>query len=151
MSHIRKILLSMVCFVGMVIGVSAYAAKGVVGYWQTIDHDTNKPSSLIYIWKSKGKYFGKIAKVYQENGHKKKDRCVKCTGSRRNKPMLGLEIIRNMVAQRDEWTDGTILDPTNGKDYHAKMWLEKGERELHVRGYIGIPLFGRTDVWYRYK
>lgn len=151
MSYLSKLGRCLVIAVTSLFALTGLAGRGILGNWQTIDADTHKPSSLIYIWKHNGKYFGKIAKIYKEHGHKTTDRCVKCTGFRHNKPMLGLEIIRHMVAESGHWGDGLILDPRNGKEYHARMWLENGGRELHVRGYIGIPLFGRTDVWYRYK
>lgn len=135
----------------MVVFNSFAARNPVVGNWQTIDDKTGKPGSLIYVWEKDGIYYGKVAKIYAENGQKTTDRCVNCQGERKNKPNLGLTIIEGMKWDGSKWTDGTVLDPRDGKVYHAEMWLENNNTELHLRGYIGIPLFGRTATWYKYK
>ncbi|HRT54643.1 MAG TPA: DUF2147 domain-containing protein, partial [Flavobacteriales bacterium] len=64
---------------------------------------------------------------------------------RKDQPVLGMEIIRDMVKDDDEWEDGTILDPENGKVYDCKLWLEDGK--LMVRGYVAF--FYRTQEWVR--
>ncbi len=143
--------LKLIAIMMMFLCVNTFAASAVTGYWTTLDDKTGKPSSLIYIWQKDQLFYGKIAKIYREDGQKNTDRCTKCTGEQHNKPMLGLTIIRDMKAEYNRWTDGLVLDPRNGKEYHAQMWLEKNGSELHLRGYIGLPLFGRTAVWYRHN
>jgi uncharacterized protein (DUF2147 family) len=49
----------------------------------------------------------------------------------------------------DEYQGGEILDPENGKVYRVKMNLQDRGRTLHVRGFIGFSLFGRTQIWIR--
>jgi uncharacterized protein (DUF2147 family) len=71
--------------------------------------------------------------------------CDKCPGDRKNKRIVGLEIIRGMKADGDTWAEGTILDPETGNVYDCKMWLENGK--LMVRGYVAF--FFRTQVWVR--
>ncbi|HNA34041.1 MAG TPA: DUF2147 domain-containing protein, partial [Flavobacteriales bacterium] len=68
-----------------------------------------------------------------------------CPADRKDQPVLGMEIIRDMVKDDDEWEDGTILDPENGKVYDCKLWLEDGK--LMVRGYVAF--FYRTQEWVR--
>lgn len=122
------------------------------GYWNTIDHDTNKPSSVIKIWQAKdGLYYGKIDYIYPEHGHKKSDVCKKCKGPLHNKPILGMQIIQHFQATQDPnfYNKGRIMDPTNGKTYKCRMTLKEKGSVLDVHGYIGIPLFGRSDIWYR--
>ena len=71
--------------------------------------------------------------------------CDKCTDDRKDQRILGLPIIRNMKKNGNEWEDGTILDPENGKVYDCKIWLEDGK--LMVRGYVAF--FYRTQQWVR--
>jgi uncharacterized protein (DUF2147 family) len=66
----------------------------------------------------------------------------------RDRPILGLELLSGFTAAGPgQWQGGTIYDPTNGKTYKCKLRLE-GDT-LHVRGYIGISLIGRTTEWTR--
>ena len=58
----------------------------------------------------------------------------------------GLTIIRGGVPDGEQVWAIRITDPRDGKVYRARMWLDEQHR-LHVRGYIGIPLLGRTDIW----
>lgn len=126
------------------------AADSVVGNWQTRDDKTRKPNSIITIWRSqKNTYLGKISKIYPVNGVVKKDVCKKCKGKQYNKPMLGLVIIQNMVFKQGKYVGGTILDPRNGKVYHSTLQVSPDNKTLKVRGYVGMPLFGQTKVWYR--
>ncbi len=122
----------------------------VIGDWQTIDHQTNQPSSVIHIWKWKGRFYGKVAKIFTENGHQVTDRCWSCKGKLRGKRILGMTILADFVAANSsEYTNGRILDPTSGEIYHCRMTLIDGGRQLNVMGYIGLPLIGRSDVWRR--
>lgn len=146
----RRLITGLMGSMTVVIFSSFAANNPVLGNWQTIDDKTHQPGSLIYIWKKNGIYYGKVSKIYSENGQKTTDRCVNCTGARKAKPVLGLTIIENMQPKSStKWTKGTVLDPRDGKLYRAEMWLANNNRELHLRGYIGIPLFGKTAVWYR--
>lgn len=122
------------------------------GYWQTIDHDTKKPSSVIKIWRTKsGVYNGRIHYIYSEAGHQKSDVCRKCKGKLHNRPILGMQIINHFHKTDDPnfYNKGRIMDPTNGKTYKCHMTLKQNGQVLDVHGYIGIPLFGRSDIWYR--
>lgn len=142
-----KILLS-TCL--LLTSCTLFAAQNpITGYWQTIDHSTNKPSSLIYIWYADNQFYGKVAKIYAENSHKTNDRCWRCKGEFYGKPILGLRIIRALIEDRPaHYTNGLVLDPENGAEYHCNATVMAEGKELHLRGYIGIPLLGRTDVWY---
>lgn len=71
--------------------------------------------------------------------------------SLRDRPILGLEILRGLKpsdAEEKVWTDGTIYDPTSGKTYTCSLRVE-GDDRLQLRGYVGIPLLGRTTTWIR--
>ena len=83
----------------------------------------------------------------KEHRHQK---CEKCEGDDKHKPILGLVIIKGLTKNDDIYDGGKIVDPKNGKRYHCKITLD-GKDKLIVRGYIGIPLFGRSQTWIRQK
>jgi len=149
MSLFRKI--SVILLGGMfclaATGAGFASAAAIIGDWQTIDHKTDRPSSIIQIWEYKGKFFGKVAKIYPENGHKITDRCMHCKNRLRNKPILGLVIIAGMTFKNGQYAGGRILDPSSGKVYHCQAKVVEDGRRLKLRGYIGFPLLGRTDTW----
>ena len=77
-----------------------------------------------------------------------------CTDERKDQPALGLVIIRNMKKSPgtpNQWSGGDILDPEQGTVYTSRMSLSNDGESLIVRGYVGIPLFGRSQTWQRTK
>ena len=118
-------------------------AQTVLGRWTTIDDNTGKPRSVVEITEENGRLIGRIIDLYEKE---KRDKlCELCPGDRKNKRVVGLEIIRDMVRTGNEWGRGTILDPETGKVYDCKIWLEDGT--LKVRGYVAF--FFRTQTWVR--
>ncbi len=125
-------------------------AQDIVGKWKTIDDETNKPRSVVEIWKdNNGVYYGRILKIFFNETENKNPKCTKCDEKdpRYNQPTIGMIIIRNMKKDGTEFSGGYILDPKKGSDYECKMWLENGN--LKVRGYLGW--FFRTQTWLPYK
>jgi uncharacterized protein (DUF2147 family) len=116
------------------------------GLWQPIDGKGN-PLGLIQIYEDHGLYFGRIEA--SSPGDKDYGRCTHCTDERRNQPVLGLVIIRNMRQQGDEYTGGDVLDPDTGRIYGCKFRLIDGGRAMIMRGFFGISLFGRSMTWRR--
>ncbi|MBD1430797.1 MULTISPECIES: DUF2147 domain-containing protein [Sphingobacterium] len=132
------------CFV-LVLTIAAHAqsTSDIVGKWTTIDDETGQAKSIVEIFKkSDGKYYGKILKLLQKPEN---DNCVNCKDDRKNKPLLGLEIIRDLKKEGNEFTGGTITDPKTGKTY--KCTITRNGEKLNVRGYIGFSLIGRTQTW----
>ncbi len=126
-------------------------AASPVGVWKTIDDSTKKEKSLIRISESGGVYTGKVEKLLDPDTPKDPV-CKDCTDDRKDKPILGMTIIKNMKQSADdkaEFEGGEILDPNNGKVYKSKMKLVEGGARLDVRGYIGVPMLGRTQTWIR--
>lgn len=135
----------------LVIGLSSFA-QTVEGTWMTIDDETKQKKSLVKIYKKDGKIYGKIIKLYRKEGEDQDPSCTKCTDDRKDKKIIGMEIIRGLEYDADdkEWGKGTIMDPAKGKIYKAKIWLMKDKPKfLQVRGYVGI--FYRTQTWVRVK
>ncbi len=122
-------------------------AQGIVGKWKTIDDETNTEKSIVQIWKAEdGFYYGKVMKVFEES--KKDNVCDKCDpkDERYKQKIVGMKIIMKMKKTgENEWSEGTILDPNNGKVYKCKIYREGNN--LMVRGFIGISVIGRTQTW----
>ncbi len=76
-------------------------------------------------------------------------KCEKCEGALKNAPVIGLVKITGLKTDGDEYVDGQILDPDNGKVYRSKVHLTDGGKKLSVRGYIGVPMLGRSQTWVR--
>jgi uncharacterized protein (DUF2147 family) len=119
------------------------------GYWKTIDDETNKAKSIVYIWKKNGKLYGKIQKLFLEPNEDPNPVCDKCEGSLKGKPVIGMRILWDMVQDGTEWTDGRIMDPESGNTYSCTMEVQDNGKTLKVRGYMGVSLLGRTQVWQR--
>ncbi|MCX7120463.1 MAG: DUF2147 domain-containing protein [Gammaproteobacteria bacterium] len=145
---VNLFLIFLMTFSSVIFAQSLGDNGSVAGCWQTVDEKTHTLSSVIEI-KPSGKYFiGTIVKTYPKPGEKP-SRCVNCKGDAKNKPTLGLTIIHNMICASGHCSHGTILDPRDGKIYHASLQLINGGEFIKVRGYIGIPLLGRTVIWHR--
>jgi len=140
MKWTKQLLLSVVMGLLVVAAkAQSWKADDVVGTWLTADK-----SGQIYIYKSGDKYFGKI-----KSGNKKEQLDVNNPDkTRRKDPLIGLVILKNFTFNDNEWKDGTIYDPNNGKTYSCIMSLTN-KNTLKIRGYIGFSWIGRTEVWGR--
>lgn len=123
-------------------------AQTVFGKWKTIDDKTGKPKSVVEIYESNGKLFGKILEIMDPA--KKDKKCEKCEGADKNKPVLGLVIIKGLSKDEEEYNGGKIMDPENGNIYKCIIKLD-GKDKLVVRGYMGFSLIGRSQTWLRVK
>ena len=135
---------------GTAFGAAAQATSPA-GLWRTIDDSSKKDKSLVRIVEANGVYTGKVEKIVDPDSPKDAV-CKDCSDERKDKPILGMTIIRNMKQSGDDKTvfeGGDILDPNNGKVYKSKMKLIDGGSKLEVRGFIGISLLGRTQTWVR--
>ncbi len=129
--------------------VAAFAADSPVGVWRTIDDKTGKEKSLVRIVEVNGELRGTIEKLFREPGEEQNPVCDKCSGERKGQPVLGMTILSGLRRHGDEFAGGEILDPANGKTYQCKMSVADGGKKLKVRGFIGVSLLGRTQVWVR--
>ncbi len=130
----------------MLIGLSAYSQTNkIVGKWFTIDEDGNK-KSLVNIYKApNGTYEGVIVKLLTGDPNRN---CVKCTGAEKDKPITGMRFIKNLKADDDKLTGGTILDPLDGKVYSCSISFDKKSGKLKVRGSLDrMGIIGRNQTW----
>jgi uncharacterized protein (DUF2147 family) len=125
----------------------AAEATSPIGRWKTVDDKTGNARAIVRIYEQDGKLFGEIEQVFTPGAEKRV--CKFCTDERKNQPIIGLRIIRDMKPNGGEYAGGDILDPESGSVYRCKMHLEQGGARLIVRGYIGFALLGRTQTWQR--
>ena len=128
-------------------GSVAADAMSPVGIWKTIDDKTGKERAIVRLYEDHGLLFGRIEQSFVPGAETRV--CVPCTDERKDQPIIGLLIIRNMKADGGEYSGGDILDPESGSVYRCKLRLEDAGTRRVVRGYIGIALLGRTQVWQR--
>ena len=140
---------NIITIVALLVSMAFYAqGNSVIGKWKTIDDETGKPKSIVEIYENSGKIYGKVVDILDPN--KKKNLCTNCPGDDKNKPVMGLIIIKGLKKDGDEYNGGKILDPVTGKTYKCFLALD-GSDKINVRGYIGLSLFGRTQTWHRVK
>ena len=137
-----KLILSIVVFFIFQVSFS----QTIFGKWKTVDDETGMENGIVEIYEKAGKVYGRIIEILEKE--KKHFKCEMCEGEDKNKPVLGLVIIKGLKKKGHFYEGGKVTDPKNGKSYHCKMTLE-GKDKLIVRGYIGISLFGRSQTWFR--
>jgi uncharacterized protein (DUF2147 family) len=131
-----------------VLSATAFAQANPAGLWRTIDDETKQEKSLVRITDAGGVLSGKVEKV--ADPAKANAVCEKCSDDRKDKPVVGMTIIRNAkqsAGDKDHWEGGEILDPNNGKTYKLRMKPLEGGKKLEVRGYVGP--FHRNQIWIR--
>ncbi len=135
------------------VAIAIYAAGGddILGVWNNEEKD-----GKIEIFKCDGKYCGKIVYAKEPNypagskegtpgtprlDHNNPD------AAKKSRPIIGLQIVNDFIfAGENVWKGGTVYDPKNGKTYRGKITLVSPDK-LDLRGFVGIPLFGRTTTW----
>lgn len=126
---------------------NAQSRDAIVGRWANASGEAH-----VDVSKRNNKYFGKIVWLKNpkdENGHVKTD-TKNPNESLTSKPIQGLEILSDFVFDGEKWTDGKIYDPKSGKTYSCNITLRE-DRNLNIRGYIGISIIGRSEVWKKVK
>ncbi len=131
------------------ISAQSAANENPVGLWRTIDDKSGKEKSLVRVTKSNGQLQLTVEKIFREPDEEPNPLCDKCPGEKKNKPVIGMQIGSGLKKDGDVWSGGEILDPQNGKTYRCKVWLEDKGKKLNVRGFIGVSVLGRTQVWIR--
>jgi uncharacterized protein (DUF2147 family) len=130
-------------------GAASAQQASPVGTWRTIDDATGKPKSIVRIYATDdGTLQARVLQVLDpEKGPN--PLCDACKGRNHNRPVVGMVIAWGLRRDGSRWDDGRIMDPGNGKVYSARMTPGADGKTLEVRGYIGMPMLGRTQVWQR--
>ena len=124
-------------------------AQTVKGKWKTYDiFDRNQEESIVDIDIIDDALYIKIDQILPEEH--KKDLCTKCTDQRKNKPILGMIILRGAILEDGVWKGANILNAKNGKEYGCHISLVEPDL-LKIRGFVGYPIFGKTLYWTRVK
>src|SRR6476646_6860505 len=125
---------------------TALAQATPAGLWNTISDTDGRTTALVEIREQHGELTGTVRGLLvpadpNDSG------CGKCSGDRKGQRIVGMEILRHVHREGEEWGGGEILDPETGKVYRVKLKLADDGQKLIVRGYIGLSLFGRSQVW----
>ena len=139
-----------VAFVLATASVLAMAQNTPAGLWRTIDDDGKTEKSTVRITIANGVLSGKVEHI--TDPAKATEKCTKCEDERKDQPIVGMTIINDVKQDAEEpnlWTGGLILDPAKGSTYKVRLKTIDGGKKLEVRGYIGSPMFGRTQTWIR--
>ena len=123
-------------------------AQSPSGLWKTVDDESGEAKSHVEIYQQEGQYYGKVVKLLKSDPD---TICDECSGDKKDKPVLGMVILESLQSTDDYWSNGTILDPENGKEYGCSIWFEDGKTEaIKVRGKHWTGFY-RTQTWYRVK
>lgn len=142
----KKITL-LLLFVTITMSCLAQAKDAIIGRWVNSSGEAH-----VDIYKKNDKFYGKIVWLKNpkdEKGNVKTD-LRNPNESLRTKPVIGLEILKDFVYEDGKWNDGKIYDPKSGKTYSCNI-SQKGNGDLNIRGYIGISIIGRTEIWKKVK
>jgi len=133
------------------LSLAAHAQMSPVGLWRSIDDESKQPKAEIRITQTASAGLSGVVERALQNNPNTDPNCNLCTDDRKDKPKIGMEIIRG--GQQGDgkavWEGGKILDPENGKNYSLRLTPIDGGKKLEVRGYIGAPMLGRSQTWIR--
>ncbi len=130
--------------------ISATAQMTPIGLWKTISDKDGTPQSEVRIVDNGGVLSATLVKVYRPT-FKGDEVCVECKDDRKDKPIIGLELMRGLKKTdgKDVWEGGTNVEPDSGTVYKAKVTPIEGGAKLEMRGFVGFALLGRTQTWIR--
>src|SRR3954466_14431557 len=145
--NMKKIASLLICVLSVSQLFAAGNADDILGVWA---NSTNR--GHIEIYKSGGKYYGKLIWLKHpfDNTGKPKVDYKNPDENGRNKRLLGLVMLRDFIYDNDEWKDGRIYNPQDGKEYKSFIKLTD-DKTMSVRGYIGFSLFGKTEKFIRIR
>jgi len=126
-------------------------APGIEGRWLTFDAETHSPRSIVQIAREGDHVTGRIVELYLKEGEDPDPECNLCRGPQRGRKIRGLPILDLRAGEDHVHFNGTVLDPENGVTYRCEATLESRGQGLELHGYVGLPIFGRSEHWSRTK
>ncbi len=119
----------------------------VTGMWKITDENSKVEKSVVEIFEKDNAYHGRVVRILPTS---KRTHCDQCEGELKDKPLVGMVIISDLVKTANGGEDGKILNPANGNTYSCYIELVGPDR-LKLRGYLGFPAFGKTMYYNRLK
>ena len=120
----------------------------LIGVWETPEAKSN-----VEVYECGAALCGRLISLKEpidEDGNEKLDRRNK-DETMRSRPVVGIELLTGFVADGPgKWSDGRIYNPEDGKTYKCKLTLQD-DGTLKVRGYVGLSIFGKTQIWRRLR
>ena len=120
-----------------------------IGRWKTVNDATGEVQGIVAIHEENGTLIGTIEQILERDVPGPNPACIYCEGDLKNHPLIGLQVVWGLKKDSERWSGGQILDPHNGGIYRCYVAVVPGGKKLKVRGYMGIPLLGRTLYWER--
>ena len=145
----QAILRIMIPLFAILAGLPAWAGPAISGSWKVIDDHSGLATAIVDISEHNGQVEGRIARLIPAPGDEPDPRCDLCSGERKGQRITGMLILWGISRQGTEFGDGKILDPEEGTVYRCRIHLSGDGRQLEVRGYVGLPLLGRSQTWLR--
>ena len=133
----------------LIAGCACADTGSPVGLWRSVDDKTGKDRALARIVENNGVYEGRVEKIFSQPDDDPQHLCRKCEGTRKDQPIIGMNILWGLRKDGEQYAGGEILDAKEGKIYRCKVKVVEAGRKLEVRGFIGVSLFGRSQTWNR--
>jgi uncharacterized protein (DUF2147 family) len=140
---------ALIIFLMLLSGAASSQSHSPAGLWKTYSDRTGEADGLVRIVEENGEFQGIVEAVFSPPAPSAHPLCEQCSGELRNKPIVGMKILRGLRWDGEQYSGGEILDPDEGRFYRCSMRVTESGRVLEVRGYVGISLFGRTQTWKR--
>ncbi len=139
--NLYRLLIFLLSYILLITSLYAYQADSIIGTWLVTRGDAK-----VTIYKCSDNVCGKITWLKNTDDLDAKNP----DPARRGNKLLGMSILWSFTYNGSEWAGGQIYDPDSGTIYKCKMWLDDSDH-LNVKGYMGVSILGRSEVWTRVK
>ena len=146
-SHVpRALLAAAICAVPM---FAMAEPAPIEGRWVTFDNDTKQKRAVIEIVRDGRRATGRIVELFLSPGEDPDPVCDSCQGADHDQRIRGLAVLAVESDGDGPSYRGTVLDPEEGRNYRCVLVLLPGGQQLQLRGFVGLEIFGRNEIWIR--